>query len=169
MERFLWPFLEPINWFSISFMYNNKWRKSIRLFPVVVLQVQGKLPRWTSGIHHICSVTSLMGTCLSHMCTVKGLRSYKESKIIAMLSTFCCEPAYENIKLGEGMLLGQVCLNTWHTVQMLFHGPELHPFMHEQPSVPPQNRVWVKTFYFFSGKKKKSKVGNWEAMVKLTL
>ena len=61
----------------------------------------------------------------------EGLQNYKESKIITMLSAFCCKQVCGDIKLGEGMLLGQVYLNTWHIVPMLFHGPELHPFMHE--------------------------------------
>lgn len=38
----------------------------------------------------------------------EGLQSYKESKIIAMLSTFCCKQVCGDIKLGEGMPLGQV-------------------------------------------------------------
>ena len=38
----------------------------------------------------------------------EGLQSYKESTIIAMLSTFCCKQVCGDIKLGEGMPLGQV-------------------------------------------------------------
>lgn len=40
----------------------------MRLFLVVVLQVQGALPRSASGIHHVGSVTSLIGARLSQLC-----------------------------------------------------------------------------------------------------
>lgn len=45
----------------------------------------------------------------------------------SMLSTFCCKQVCGDIKLGEGMLLGQVYLNTWHIVQMPpFHAQVTH-------------------------------------------
>lgn len=143
-----------------------KWRKSIHLSPVAILQVQGSLPCSASGIHHVCSVTSPMRTYLSQMEERKGLWSYQKCTNRLHALKFLLQPDTWGREMEGKPALGLVCPKTWPSAHTWPSGPKPHPCMPEQSRIPLRKGVWVRAFFGKKGERDKAR--NREVTVNLT-